>query len=887
MKIILPKNLTYLILLIIICNTKIYSSSNRYISGRIVDLANEPVAGDTIWFTENTDLIEPFFAVTNSQGNYSASFFIETGVDRENATIPDQYSLVTWPNPGGPGMAINIPQNTKTQIKISIYDILGRKVRHWNYSPNQTNILLWDGRNSDGRMCSTGVYFISVEHGKKFSNYKFTFLQNNFSSPQIMQGKNSDLYKANINDVTFNIKITGPDIFQKTDEIIFPSNNDSLIFDATVNRLPYLQEWNLPDTIHVETGDNWNINLDEYFENDNPENATYFCSDPQVSISDSIATYENIQPVIKTFFFEAHELSYKVASPSITISPSNLSDTVPNVSISVDKTEGDPGLKVNFTIDIIDGNKPFKILPEFNNDFYRDAELETTERAITLSYTYDQADLYVPWFYVIDSDQDTVKVFSPKVICVNTLINPVNGVGLKLPTSTDPVGDYLKGFQIFSINQHLFESSEGELFIKNELQRLKDLGVNFLVYNPMWFADRVNSNVNYPRYHKEWAPDHFMHSLHLDELAKLINWSHDFGFKVGLRCFLHVIDLNVHTGSLRGSYNPGNRSTYLDYQKQIKALYAKFVELFNIELFSIEAENPGFSFFEDSKCVIDTIRQFYNGVLTDSPGYFEVYSSPLIPYLDLISFSHYSFYGTSLSDETNRVDTLSAKTFEKVFTNSLKYEVIPFVNHYQKPCLIMEIGGAIRDWTEEYQANLFNGILESFNKEIERDSLLMGLTIWDWDVDLLDFPPWSPRGFRAENIISDYFNNILPDYYAHRKTPLNYSAPPLWKSIEHFEVPSLPEYYYWEYEPGDWDIVWSLDSDNDFSGQKSLKLEFQNLPKKDFYTGGIGTFFNPSNWSEFERINLWLKIQENIKSDISLSIFDNDGDRFLINANSK
>jgi hypothetical protein len=111
-------------------------------------LANKPVAGDTIWFSDNSNLIEPFFAITNSQGNYSASFFIETFVDRENETTPAQYSLVTWPNPGGPGMAFNIPKNTRTQIKISIYDILGRKVRHWNYSPNQTNILLWGRGNT-------------------------------------------------------------------------------------------------------------------------------------------------------------------------------------------------------------------------------------------------------------------------------------------------------------------------------------------------------------------------------------------------------------------------------------------------------------------------------------------------------------------------------------------------------------------------------------------------------------------------------------------------------------------------------------------------------------------------------------------------------------------
>jgi hypothetical protein len=84
---------------------------------------------------------------------------LETGV------IPQDYALEqNYPNPFNAGTVIRFQQPTDGNVKIDVYNILGRKVRtlvdEFRVAGNhQTD---WNGRSDDGVEVATGVYFYRI-----------------------------------------------------------------------------------------------------------------------------------------------------------------------------------------------------------------------------------------------------------------------------------------------------------------------------------------------------------------------------------------------------------------------------------------------------------------------------------------------------------------------------------------------------------------------------------------------------------------------------------------------------------------------------------------------------------------------------------------------------
>ena len=126
---------------------------------------------------------EQYHVVTDSIGLRSLSiiFFIEaelqgaiinglqygtiTNIERNVTAMPEHLGLYqNYPNPFNPSTTINYYINKSDNVKLNIYDSLGKLVKplfNGYNSPGEYKVI-WDGKNSDGIDVSAGTYFYQL-----------------------------------------------------------------------------------------------------------------------------------------------------------------------------------------------------------------------------------------------------------------------------------------------------------------------------------------------------------------------------------------------------------------------------------------------------------------------------------------------------------------------------------------------------------------------------------------------------------------------------------------------------------------------------------------------------------------------------------------------------
>jgi hypothetical protein len=84
------------------------------------------------------------------------------GSDINDNTMPQNYScdLYNYPNPFNSSTKITFSATIPGNGVIDIYDMLGRRVRRFNFqsAPNNHNDIIWDGLDESGREVGSGVY---------------------------------------------------------------------------------------------------------------------------------------------------------------------------------------------------------------------------------------------------------------------------------------------------------------------------------------------------------------------------------------------------------------------------------------------------------------------------------------------------------------------------------------------------------------------------------------------------------------------------------------------------------------------------------------------------------------------------------------------------------
>ena len=103
-----------------------------------------------------------------------------TSVDR-GEDVPTTFTLAqNYPNPFNPTTTINFTLPSASDVKITIYNIKGQKVRTLVDSKNQqagTHSIQWDGRDEIGRNVSTGLYVYRLEAADFVLSRKMTFIK--------------------------------------------------------------------------------------------------------------------------------------------------------------------------------------------------------------------------------------------------------------------------------------------------------------------------------------------------------------------------------------------------------------------------------------------------------------------------------------------------------------------------------------------------------------------------------------------------------------------------------------------------------------------------------------------------------------------------------------
>ncbi|HWR83909.1 MAG TPA: T9SS type A sorting domain-containing protein [Candidatus Deferrimicrobium sp.] len=100
--------------------------------------------------------------------------------DPDDPQLPDRFSVAqNYPNPFNPTTTIEYSLPTRSQVTITIYNILGQVVTTLvnTQQPAGTHRVTWEGRDSNNRPVATGLYFYRIKTGEHVATRKMLLLK--------------------------------------------------------------------------------------------------------------------------------------------------------------------------------------------------------------------------------------------------------------------------------------------------------------------------------------------------------------------------------------------------------------------------------------------------------------------------------------------------------------------------------------------------------------------------------------------------------------------------------------------------------------------------------------------------------------------------------------
>jgi glucuronoarabinoxylan endo-1,4-beta-xylanase len=214
------------------------------ITGRIT-ASRIPVRNASVTFIDIADTTRKFSAMTDSLGYYQTS--ILTSVKSNVNTLPTKFDVgQNYPNPFSSSTAIPYVIEKESNIRVTIFDILGRAVRKFDVGKQNvgTHNVLWDGVNDFGTRVANGIYFYRLDaHGQsKAGKMIFNKGVNGLVPIPLTTLSSRSLLKANsiqsVQGTTFTARIentstTAPTIDSKEVANIVIEKDTTINFTAT------------------------------------------------------------------------------------------------------------------------------------------------------------------------------------------------------------------------------------------------------------------------------------------------------------------------------------------------------------------------------------------------------------------------------------------------------------------------------------------------------------------------------------------------------------------------------------------------------------------------------------------------------------------------------
>jgi glucuronoarabinoxylan endo-1,4-beta-xylanase len=124
------------------------------------------VRSASVSFEDKNNPANVFSGVTDSAGQYQLTISLTSVAS--TTPLPTKFELEqNYPNPFSSSTAISYQLKAQSDIRVTIYDILGRVVREAvaGAQTGGTHSILWDGTNAFGQKVAPGVYFYSLQAG--------------------------------------------------------------------------------------------------------------------------------------------------------------------------------------------------------------------------------------------------------------------------------------------------------------------------------------------------------------------------------------------------------------------------------------------------------------------------------------------------------------------------------------------------------------------------------------------------------------------------------------------------------------------------------------------------------------------------------------------------
>ena len=105
------------------------------------------------------------YSITIERQKAFKEFSITTQVDNNLIKIPDCRLYNNYPNPFNSSTVIQYELPTFQKVKISVYNYLGQQVQILldDFMSQGYHSILWNGRNANNQICTSGIYFYKLE----------------------------------------------------------------------------------------------------------------------------------------------------------------------------------------------------------------------------------------------------------------------------------------------------------------------------------------------------------------------------------------------------------------------------------------------------------------------------------------------------------------------------------------------------------------------------------------------------------------------------------------------------------------------------------------------------------------------------------------------------
>ena len=156
----------------IIIDTAFYPTQSKY--------AFSPPGGESLYAPDSTFSVVINVVVADTIVVSDTDTLFLDADDTEPVTIPTVYALgQNYPNPCNPTTTIDYSLKTRGHVELSIYNILGRKVRTLVSGDKDAgwHEVIWDGKDDAGANVSTGVYFYKMKSSEYINTKKMLILK--------------------------------------------------------------------------------------------------------------------------------------------------------------------------------------------------------------------------------------------------------------------------------------------------------------------------------------------------------------------------------------------------------------------------------------------------------------------------------------------------------------------------------------------------------------------------------------------------------------------------------------------------------------------------------------------------------------------------------------